>query len=187
SCSCALFLRLHPSSTLVPYTTLFRSDQRGEDDVDAVVDGDGLETRRGDDLRCHQRRRQTTQAVQGRHQLRHGGHLDPQCDDHADHRADPQTGDHDRPVEDPRVDEGGDDRAQHAGCGDPVAGAGGAGMTELLETYDHRRGAGEVEEVDHFSPSLGLRNISSIRSVTTKPPTTLMVAATRARKPRTWA
>src|SRR5205823_1448628 len=102
-----------------------------------------------------------------------------------------------------------DHRDGHPRGGYRVAAAGAAGGAQKLQADDEEDRCQQVDQgggdahldahlMDHYAgrrplPATGLPpgaggrplNISSIRSVTTKPPTTLVVASTTARKPST--
>jgi hypothetical protein len=73
------------------------------------------------------------------------------------------------------------------GGGDRVAAAGGRGMREALEADDERDDREQVDQLDGLAAaqlsSLRL-NICSMRSVTTKPPTTLIAPKATAIRPR---
>src|SRR5207245_6573127 len=89
-------------------------------------------------------------------------------------------------------------RGRHPTRGDVVAAAGTLARAKLDQAEDEQHGSEEVGERDRdghpavfsggvFSAGLAVGrplNISSIRSVTTNPPTTLMVARTTATRPR---
>src|SRR5690606_31188013 len=89
------------------------------------------------------------------------------------------------------------DGGEHADRAEHVARARGLGGAEPLEAEDEQRRGDEVRRVnderqdgsfglcDHCPPSCGFLNIWSMRSVTMKPPTTLMVARATAATPIT--
>src|ERR1019366_1673878 len=94
--------------------------------------------------------------------------------------------------------EGRHHRQQHARGGHHVASARVLGTAQALQGEEERGGRNEIEEVNQrfathsaTSSDFSLRtvglalNISSMRSVTTKPPTTLRVPRMTARKPST--
>src|SRR6185436_14903409 len=104
-----------------------------------------------------------------------------------------------REDEDPRgrdllLEECRDDRREHARRGDAVSHLRGRRTRETLQSVDERDGGDEIDPRDqlaklfHYFFSAGFAgrgralNICSIRSVTTKPPTTLIVPSTTARK-----
>src|SRR5690606_31614992 len=137
----------------------------------------------------------TADTVEQRHHLRHRGHLDLERGRHADRRADHQACDDEQPVLAHLVlEQGGDERQRHTDRGDPVAAHRRLRAGQLHQPVDHERERDDVEGVDehlvvdpaHLSafpllevPGFCL-NIPSIRSVTTKPPTTLMAPKTTA-------
>ena len=148
-----------------------------------------VELRRGD-----QRRRAAADAVEERHHLRHRGHLHQARRGDADHRADRDAGD-DQPV---GVDLRARASVKTTAIAIPTAamqvpGARRRRRGEALDPDDEEDAGDEVGEVDRrlrdargslaLLGPLGLRlNISSMRSVTRKPPTTLIVAKTTATK-----
>src|SRR5699024_8649315 len=122
-------------------------------------------------------------AVEERDQLRHRGHLGAQCGRDAQDHTGGQADDDDPPVVGVAdLDQGGGHRERHTGAGDVVAAHGGLRAGQSHQPVDEHRERDDVEdchEVVHqaspfFSTGLAL-NIPSIRSVTTKPPTTLSV------------
>src|ERR1019366_9182489 len=96
------------------------------------------------------------------------------------------------------LEEGRDDGDKHAHCGDAVTHTSALGAAEALEGQDERGRRDQVEKINQSSAThdatssflaagaLGLAlNISSMRSVTTKPPTTFNVARMTAKNPST--
>ena len=178
------------------------ADQRREHDRDADVDLQVagvwravVELRPGNE-RC----RAAADAVEQRHHLRHRGHLHAPGRDRPEAAADDHSED-DLPVaDDLALREGDADREQHPGRADPVAEAGLVGLREEAKREDEGHDRDQIEEVgggaahccgpDAWSSSLAARsgrrrlNISSIRSVTTKPPTTFAEARITAMNPR---
>ncbi len=144
-----------------------------------------------------QEHRAAADAVEQRHHLRHRGHLHLARRGHADGGAE-RDADHDqRPVALVRVQQRGDHRDRHAHGGDAVAAHRGRRAREPAQTLDEEREGDDVEDVEEVlvlqegrasgialtrffpsssPPAFGLDlNISSMRSVTRKPPTTLIV------------
>src|SRR4029077_2875216 len=127
---------------------------------------------------------------------RYRGHLDlarsdgsdPRTNDHADENDDRAR------TREVQLRHGGAERDDHAHGGRVVAIAGGLRRAELPQTEDEQDRGEEIRQgVDgrHLDLVAGSGvlaaawrplNISSIRSVTTKPPTTFVVARTTARK-----
>ena len=154
----------------------------------------------------HQGGRPAADPVEEGDHLGHRSHLHPPRPDRPGDRADRDSHDADQ---DPRAgeaapkgDERPDHRDGHADRGHRVAAPGAPRRAQELQPHDEQDRRQEVDERggdDHLAYAgrrpLALaavfcawvlpRNISSIRSVTTKPPTTLVVARTTARKPRT--
>src|SRR5207245_3993059 len=146
----------------------------------------------------HERGRAAARAGEERHHLRYRGHLHPARPDRSGRRADDQSDQNDdrAGAREVKLRHGGAQSDDHAGGGGVVAVAGRPRRAELLEAEDEQDRGEEVRQgVDsaHLDLAAGSGvfaacrplNISSIRSVTTKPPTTLVVARTTARNPRT--
>ena len=145
-----------------------------------------------------QRRRAAADAVEQRHHLRHRGHLHAarrhRAEAAADHHAD-----HDRPpARRADVDPRDDDREQHADRADLVAAPRARRIGQELQCEDEADDRDQVQQVRDVVAHEGLPscdastgffsgsrflNISSIRSVTTKPPTTFADARMTAAKP----
>src|SRR2546429_6061692 len=138
----------------------------------------------------HQRCRATADAVEERNHLRDGGHAHHARADGSDQRADHESDGGDLQTGLREVEEW-DGRAQrdhHARGGGEVAVARALGRAQLLQPEDEqRRGqeAGQRNQRVHFLAGCRPLNISSMRSVTTKPPTTLGVARMTATRPST--
>ena len=151
-----------------------------------------------------QEHRAAADAVEQRDHLRHRGHLHLARRRHADGGAQRDAEGDQAPVALERVEQRGDHRDRHADGRDAVAAHGGGRAREPAQTLDEQREGDDVEDVaealalqeawpaaeDHgpspcprrrrpcprASCGLGLDlNISSMRSVTRKPPTTLIV------------
>ena len=142
-----------------------------------------------------------TDAIEERHHLRDGGHLDAAGaegpDRDPDQKADQR--DHDARLGEVQKRDRRQQRDRHAHGGDLVAAARASRRAQLDEADDEEHRGHEIGEGDRhrhpgfFSSCAGFPfcadvgrplNISSIRSVTTKPPTTLMVARMTATRPR---
>src|SRR5215472_17346099 len=92
------------------------------------------------------------------------------------------------------ADKGANDCGEHTALGEEHAAACGLGMRHAFERKDEENGSDqissfhEVGREGHFASGLAsdlrLLNIFSMRSVMPNPPTTLMVAAVTAMKPR---
>ena len=143
-----------------------------------------------------------------RDHLRHLGHLDPLRRERSDQRADNQAADDDAPVSDALLGQGGGDGDRHTDGGQAVAPAGRGRVGAELDPVDEQGEGDDVEQADDgpgriercdrnhlVSPPSALSdsgfffflvpNISSMRSVTMKPPTMLTVPNTIAMKPIT--
>src|SRR5271166_4724476 len=187
-----------------------RSDDRGEqrchDDVHgrrlAVVKrrkAVGVQEFRQRD----QRDRAAAHPVEQSDQLRHRGHLGQPGRRHTQRHTHQQARDDQRPVVGvANRDQRGDHRDRHARRGDPVAPHGGPWAGQAHQAVDEQRERDDIEdrdEVVHFTrpfaaapsaarPALATSalagflplNMPSMRSVTTKPPTTLSVPNTSA-------
>src|SRR5918994_282977 len=142
--------------------------------------------------RCNQGGRTSPDSVEQRDHLRDLRHLHGARREDADHRAHGDADEH-QPIRVDLLDQEREaDRDRHAYRGDPVPRASGPRMGEPLDADDQQDRGDEVRDIDpgaaHLSSgSSGRRclNISSIRSVTRKPPTTLIVPKTTATKPST--
>src|SRR3989454_12657590 len=136
----------------------------------------------------HQRCRATADAVEESDHLRDGSHAHHARADGSDERADHESDGGDLQTGLREVEEW-DGRAQrdhHAGGGGEVAVARALGRAQLLQAEDEQRRGQEVGERNdrvHFLAACRPLNISSMRSVTTKPPTTLVVARMTATRP----
>src|ERR1700686_550187 len=159
----------------------------------------------------HQGRGAAAHAVEQGDHLGDRGHLHHAGADAADRRTDHDADRDDdhaggREVE---LRHGGHDRDDHADRSDAVPVAGALGRAELLQAEDEADGGDQVSQLDKGGhlvvvgslaavaffcdwscapcarPAFRPLNISSIRSVTTKPPTTLVVASVTATSPRT--
>src|SRR5258708_38478513 len=138
--------------------------------------------------------------LEGDH-LRDGGHLHHAGADASDRRADdhPDRDDDHAGRREVEQRQRGEERDHHAHGSDEVPVARALWRAELLQPEDEADGSvegrdlterGHLDGVDSFVGVDGLwalrpLNISSIRSVTTKPPTTLVVARVTATSPRT--
>ena len=133
----------------------------------------------------HERCGPAADAVEERHHLWDGRHLHEACRGDSDNGSDrhPRC---DQPVlVDVPVEEREDDGDGHADRSDHVPGTGRGRSTQAANPDDQEDGRDEIGEVDRRlrqrERSRHLRlNISSMRSVTRKPPTTLTVAKTTA-------
>src|SRR5438094_3847794 len=138
----------------------------------------------------HQRGRATADAVEQGDHLRDGGHAHHARADGSDQRAEHESDGCDLQTGLREVEEW-DGRAQrdhHARGGGEVAVARALGRAQLLQAEDEQHRGQEVRERDqrvHFLAACRPLNISSMRSVTTKPPTTLVVARVTATRPST--
>src|SRR2546421_5052388 len=138
----------------------------------------------------HQRGRATADAVEESDHLRDGGHAHHARADGSDQRADHESDGCDLQTGLREVEEW-DGRAQrdhHARGGGEVAVARALGRAQLLQAEDEQRRRQEVGQRNdrvHFLAGCRPLNISSMRSVTTKPPTTLVVARMTATRPST--
>src|SRR5438105_7955394 len=138
-----------------------------------------------------ERRRAAADAVEQRHHLRHRGHLHPARRDGSEAAAD-QHAERERPPARPAgLDPGDDDREEHPDGAELIAAPRMRRAREKAQREDEGHDRDQVEQVREVGAheSLGGRsrflNISSIRSVTTKPPTTFADASTTATKPIT--
>src|SRR2546425_2047485 len=137
-----------------------------------------------------QRCRATADAVEESDHLRDGSHAHHARADGSDERADHESDGRDLQTGLREVEEW-DGRAQrdhHAGGGGEVAVARALGRAQLLQAEDEQRRCQEVRQSNdrvHFLAACRPLNISSMRSVTTKPPTTLVVARMTATRPST--
>src|SRR4029077_973203 len=133
-------------------------------------------------------------AVEQRDHLRHRGHLHDARPVEARGAADDQAGGgHDqagRPIAlELDVEERRRDREEHAGRRDAVAVHRGLRPRQALQPEDERHRRDEIGERDeraqvHYFRCPGFcLNIASIRSVTTKPPTTFAAPSTTAKNP----
>jgi hypothetical protein len=84
----------------------------------------------------HQHRGHADEAMQGRHQLGHGGHLDAHGQDGANEGARHHAGDDETVGLDLRAHQGGDDGDGHADHAIEVAAPGRGGMGQPLEGQD---------------------------------------------------
>src|SRR6266850_906329 len=125
--------------------------------------------------------------------LRHGSHRHPQAHGQSHQRANGEAGNDPGVGNNLVVEQSADDGHQHAGFGVEHASPRGLGMAQPFESHDEQDGGEQVRRFNkvllrHFFSGLagsGLRlNIRSMRSVITKPPTTLVVAAATAMNPR---
>src|SRR5256885_10283202 len=138
----------------------------------------------------HQRCRATADAVEESNHLRDGGHAHHARADGSDQRADHESDGGDLQTGLREVEEW-DGRAQrdhHARGGGEVAVARALGRAQLLQPEDEQRrgqAACQRNPRGHFLAGCRPLNISSMRSVTTKPPTTLVVARMTATRPST--
>src|SRR5207302_4734105 len=144
-----------------------------------------------------QRRGAAADAVEQRDHLGDRGHANHARADgpheRPDHYAD--RGDRDARAREVEQRDRCPERDDHAERRREVAVAGALGRAELLQAEDEedrRKQIGESDRDRHFLVSTGAflagwrpLNISSMRSVTTKPPTTLVVASVTATSPRT--
>src|SRR5205085_11439595 len=126
-----------------------------------------------------------------RHHLRHRRHLHATRGDRAEAAADQCADDHPPRDVDPRLEQRRNDRDHHPYRADPVAPSRSRRRREEAQCEHERGDRQEVDQVEavgaHYSRFAGSRflNISSIRSVTTNPPTTFAAASTTATKPTT--
>src|SRR6185503_20429182 len=143
------------------------------------------------------RRGPASRAVEESDHLGNGGHRDPPRGHRSDRASQDDAGDDRSVAHDLAVHQRGHDRDQHADRGEGVSVPRGLGGAELLDPDDEENGGDQVRRLDHdrwkVRDAHGQRapgdfdaNIWSIRSVTRKPPTTLIVPSTTARKPSTW-
>src|SRR2546425_8677029 len=138
----------------------------------------------------HQRCRATADAVEESDHVRDGSQAHHARADGSDERADHESNGGDLQTGLREVGEG-DGRAQrdhHAGGGGEVAVARALGRAQLLQAEDEQRRGQQVGKRNdrvHFFAACRPLNISSMRSVTTKPPTTLVVARMTATRPST--
>ena len=133
-------------------------------------------------------RRAAADAVEERHHLRHRGHLHAARRERAEAAADHHA-ERDLPVaRQPALRERDRDRDEHAGGADLVAAPRMRRAREETQRQDEGHDRDQVEQVrevdaHYFSGLSRFLNISSMRSVTTKPPTTFADASTTATKP----
>src|SRR5581483_9417600 len=133
-------------------------------------------------------RRAAADAVEQRHHLRHRGHLHGARRVRADRRGDGHHDQDRRVVVEAALEECRDDGDHHADGSEPVTPPGRGRRREEPQREDEGHDRDQVQQVDAVVPThaggappslgaSGLRflNISSIRSVTTKPPTTFSV------------
>ncbi len=184
-----------------------REDEEAEPDLDAQHGGRELV-----DLVPHQvvvgrpdqRRRQAAEGVRERDPLRHGGHRDHQAQRDADRGAD-QRGHRDQHVALGRhvgPEQRRDDRDAEPDLAGEHPPPRGLRRGHPLEREGEPQRRHQVRQVDPVHPAhegapsseggagrgrSRARNIFSMRSVMRKPPTTLMVEATTAMKPSTFA
>src|SRR5439155_12042574 len=163
-----------------------QSSQRGPELEDAGVTlACELEDR-------HKRGRPTAGSVEERDHLGHRGHLHHPRAREAGDTADRDAREDDRNAAlHVRREEGRDDRDEHSGRRDAVALNGRRRRREALQAEDEGDSRDQVRDRDegldrHSRFRTGrCLNIASMRSVTTKPPTTFAVPSTTARNPRT--
>ena len=150
---------------------------------------------------CHQQAGEPAETIEESDHLGHGGHLHLFGGDYPDDGPD-RDAYGDPFVIEPLIDQRGGNREEHADGRQLVSFAGGVGRPEQADAEDEEDGRADVGEVDpngaagspcvrekrgkrkvHPFLSPFFLNISSMRSVTTYPPATLMEASTRAAKP----
>src|SRR4029079_4060058 len=135
-------------------------------------------------------RRAAADAVEQRDHLRHRRHRHLARRDRSEAAADQDSEREPPPARPAGLHPGDDDRDEHPDRAELVAAARVRGAREEAQREQERHDRDQVEEVRevvaHSSVFFGrsrLLNISSIRSVTTKPPTTFADASTTAMKP----
>ncbi len=131
--------------------------------------------------------RAAAHAVVERDHLRHVGHGDPLARPVRQSSAQGDGHGHQQVVLHARVEEGDERGDQHADAGPDDAAACRDRRAHALQAEDEQHGRGEVTDLDdavHYrAPGLLRLNISSMRSVTTYPPTALPAASMTPRKP----
>ena len=134
-------------------------------------------------------RRQSPKAVEDSHHFRHGRHLDFQRQHRAENASDEDADYYRAPPNPSCLEVHGDQREEH--CDEHGDGTSKISLLRCLhpghelDAHNKKNSGKKISEInrDHFF----LTNILSMRLVTTKPPTTLMVARANAAMPRTVA
>ena len=138
-----------------------------------------------------ERHREGAEHVADGDALRHGGHWHKEAHRQTDGATHNEADDDELVAHDLVVQQGADDGEQHAERCELHAAARGVRLRQAAESKDERRRCADIGDlheeradllVDHFGASVFL-NIFNMRSVMTKPPTTLIVAAATATMP----